>query len=39
MSERIACDHCKDTEVEIFPATGNYYINCWQLITETGIFA
>ncbi len=39
MSERIACDHCNDKEAEIFTATGNYCVNCWQLITETGAFA
>ena len=39
MSERIACEHCNDKEAEIFTATGNYCVNCWQLITETGAFA
>jgi hypothetical protein len=39
MSERIACENCKDNEAEIFTATGNYCVNCWQSITETGVLA
>ncbi|MEW6604421.1 MAG: hypothetical protein AB1351_06990 [Thermoproteota archaeon] len=39
MSEIGSCENCRDNEPEIFTATGNYCVNCWQLITETGVFA
>jgi hypothetical protein len=29
------CQNCKDTEANIFTATGDYCVDCWQLITET----
>jgi DNA-directed RNA polymerase subunit RPC12/RpoP len=33
--EEIVCNQCGKKAAEIFQATGDYCIECWQIITHT----
>jgi hypothetical protein len=35
--QQTLCVNCKGKEAEIFTAIGDYCIECWRLVTETGV--
>ncbi len=34
-SERKLCEHCKERTAEIFQVTGDFCLECWQIVTHT----